>query len=114
LGKFEGGGRSPRACFPKLRIEPFEQFEGSRTFTNFIEPLLPKNEPNNPALTAPDPLACVNYNVRTHRDALARHTSMHSIVRFTHKHMIIHSACMFIYAVTHTAHNLHTNTHTPR
>ena len=42
LGRFEGGGWSPRARLPKLHIEPFTQFEGSRTFTNFIEPLLPK------------------------------------------------------------------------
>jgi hypothetical protein len=49
LGRFEGGGRSPRDCFPISHIEPFKQFEGSRTFTNFIEPLLSKNELNNPA-----------------------------------------------------------------
>jgi hypothetical protein len=29
--------------FPKLHIELLEQFEGSRTVTNFIEPLLPNN-----------------------------------------------------------------------
>jgi len=29
--------------FSKLHIELIEQFEGSRTFTNFIEPSLPKN-----------------------------------------------------------------------
>ena len=40
--------------FPKLHIEPFKQFEGSITFTNFIEPLLPKNELNNPALNMPE------------------------------------------------------------
>jgi hypothetical protein len=28
------------ACFPKLHIRPFEQFEGSRTFTHFFKPLL--------------------------------------------------------------------------
>jgi hypothetical protein len=36
------------AGFPKLHIVLFKQFEGSRTFTNFIKPLLPKNELNNP------------------------------------------------------------------
>jgi hypothetical protein len=34
--------------FSKLHIELLKQFEGSRTFTDFIEPLLPKNELNNP------------------------------------------------------------------
>ena len=71
MERFEGGGRSPRARFPKLHIKPFEQFEGSRTFTNFIEPLLPKklsrtlsnpcsqkNEQNNPAAR------CVCFTVR--------------------------------------------------
>jgi hypothetical protein len=29
--------------FPKLHIELLEQFKGFSTFTNFIEPLLPKN-----------------------------------------------------------------------
>ena len=28
--------------FPKLHIKPFEQFEGSGTLSNFIEPLLHK------------------------------------------------------------------------
>ena len=42
MGSFEGWRRSPRARFPKLHIEPFEQFEGSRPFTNFIKPLLQK------------------------------------------------------------------------
>jgi len=41
-------GKSPRARFPKLHIETFEQFEGSRTFTNFIEPLLPKKRTEPP------------------------------------------------------------------
>ena len=48
MGSFEGWRRSPRARFPKLHIEPFEQFEGSRTFTNFIEPLLPKKRTEQP------------------------------------------------------------------
>jgi len=47
--KGEEGGRSPRARFSKLHIKPFEQFEGSRTFTKLNKPLLPKNGPNNPA-----------------------------------------------------------------
>jgi hypothetical protein len=47
LGRFEGGGRSSRVLYLKLH---FEQFEDSRTFTNFIEPLLPKNRLNNPVL----------------------------------------------------------------
>jgi len=38
------------APFPKLHINSFEQFEGSRTFANLFEPLLPKNELYNPAL----------------------------------------------------------------
>ena len=29
--------------FSKLHIKLLEQFEGSRTFTNFIKPLPPKN-----------------------------------------------------------------------
>jgi len=33
--------------FPKLHIKPFKLFEGSCTFTNPIEPLLPKNELNS-------------------------------------------------------------------
>jgi len=48
LGRFEGGGRSPRARFPKLHIKPFKQFEGCRTFTNFIEPVLPKKRTEQP------------------------------------------------------------------
>ena len=42
------GGRSPRTRFPELHIKPFEQFEGFRTFTNFIEPLLPKKRTEQP------------------------------------------------------------------
>ena len=36
--------------FLTLHIELLEQFEGSRTFTNFIEPLLPKNRTGQPWL----------------------------------------------------------------
>ena len=36
--------------FSKLHIELLEQLEGSRTFTNFIEPLLPKNRTEQPCL----------------------------------------------------------------
>ena len=32
----------------KLHIELLEQFEGSRTFTNFIEPLLSQNRTEQP------------------------------------------------------------------
>ena len=49
MGRFEGGGRSPRARYPKLHIEP-EQFEGSKTFTNFTEPLFPKKRTEQPCL----------------------------------------------------------------
>jgi len=35
-------GNKQNFPFPKLHIELLEHFEGSRTFTNFIEPLLPK------------------------------------------------------------------------
>ena len=34
--------------FLKLHIELLEQFEGSRTVTNFIEPLLPKRRTEQP------------------------------------------------------------------
>jgi hypothetical protein len=34
--------------FPKLHIKLLEQFEGSRTFTNLIKPLLPKNRTEQP------------------------------------------------------------------
>ena len=50
LGRFEGGGRSPRVRFPKLHVEPFKQFEDSRTFTKFIEPLLPKKRTEKPCI----------------------------------------------------------------
>jgi len=50
LGSFEGGGRSPRARFPKLHIEPFKQFRGPRTFTNFIKPLLPNKRTEQPCV----------------------------------------------------------------
>lgn len=35
-------GNQQNPPFPKLYINLFEQFEGSKTFTNFIEFLLPK------------------------------------------------------------------------
>jgi hypothetical protein len=38
----------PISPFSKLHIELLEQFEGSITFTNFIEPLLPKNRTEQP------------------------------------------------------------------
>ena len=41
-------GNQQNPSFSKLHIELLEQFEGSRTFTNFIESLLPKNKLNNP------------------------------------------------------------------
>ena len=34
--------------FSKLLIKLLEQFEGSRTFTNCIKPLLPKNRTEQP------------------------------------------------------------------
>ena len=48
---FEGGRWSPRTRFPKLHIKPFEQFEGSRTFTIFIKPLLPKKRTEQPCVS---------------------------------------------------------------
>jgi len=36
--------------FLKLHIELLQQFEGSRTFTNIIEPLLPKKRTEQPWL----------------------------------------------------------------
>jgi hypothetical protein len=42
--------------FSKLHIELLELFEGSRTFTNFIEPLLPKNRTEQPWLVPNIPL----------------------------------------------------------
>ena len=48
MGRFEGGGRSPRAHVPKLHIKPFKQLEGSSTFTKFIEPLLSKKRTEQP------------------------------------------------------------------
>jgi hypothetical protein len=36
--------------FPKLHIELLEQFEGSRTFTKFINPCFQKTELNNHGL----------------------------------------------------------------
>ena len=41
-------GTSKYPPFSKLHIELLEQFEGSITFTNFIEPLLPKNRTEQP------------------------------------------------------------------
>jgi hypothetical protein len=41
LDEFDHGNQQ-NLPFPKLHIELLKQFEGSRTFTSFIEPLLPK------------------------------------------------------------------------
>jgi len=41
-------GNQQNPPFPKLHIELLKQFEGSRTFTNFIEPLLPRNRTEQP------------------------------------------------------------------
>ena len=41
-------GTSKYPPFSKLHIELLEQFECSRTFTNFIKPLLPKNRTERP------------------------------------------------------------------
>ena len=43
-------GNQQNPPFSKLQIEQLEQFEGSRTFTNFIEPILPKNRTEQPWL----------------------------------------------------------------
>jgi len=41
-------GNQQNPPFPKLHIELREQFEGSRTFTDCIEPLLPKKRTEQP------------------------------------------------------------------
>jgi hypothetical protein len=52
--------------FSKLHIEVLEQFEGSRTFANFIEPLLPKSRTEQPCelhTQNPDVEAIKWYNI---------------------------------------------------
>ena len=70
--------------FSKLHIVLLEQFKGYRIITNFIEPLLPKNELKNPANTH------VHTHTRTHKHTHARtHTN-------TRMHLLgykLYSAC---------------------
>jgi hypothetical protein len=47
LDKYDLGNQQD-SPFPKLHIELLEQFEGSRSFTNFFEPLLTKNRTEQP------------------------------------------------------------------
>jgi len=43
-------GNQQHSPFPKLHIKLLEQFEGSRTFTNFIELLAPKYRTEQPCM----------------------------------------------------------------
>jgi len=59
--------------FSKLHIELLEQFKGSRTFTNFIEPLLSKNRIKQPCIkhtphmhTHSHTHACTSHPLHTH------------------------------------------------
>ena len=72
-----------------LHIEPFKQFKGSRTFTYFIEPLLPEKRAEQPCLKH----SLTHIEIRTHIHILNTHYH-------THTHTQIH-------ACTHT----HTHTH---
>ena len=50
IWKFWRWEEEPKGRFQNLHIEPFKQFEGSRTLSNFIEPLLPKKRTEQPWL----------------------------------------------------------------
>jgi hypothetical protein len=52
-------GNKQNPPFSKLHIE---QFEGSRTFTNFIEPLLPKSRTEQPCFQ-PHPYSPQSYGL---------------------------------------------------
>ena len=90
MGRFEGGGRSPRAYSPKLHIKPFKQFKGSRTLSNFIKPLLPKKRTKQPVSICLLSKACLVINVAPTRTYENTHTNTHTQIH-TCTHTLTHA-----------------------